>query len=302
MRFNYKYERTLFVAILAIIAFVIVIIFRPYPDDYKHNYTKFWLKKTINTKKYDVVIIGDSRVYRGLSPKIISDGIGGLSVLNFGYSSARLNKFMFSQAEKRLDKESDNKIIIIGVTPNSLIASSNENDHYLEFSNMPREEQLEVLYFYDFLKLFAPIRKKDFKRTKQGNKPNYVQEFEPNGWIASNKIPEDTTEAFDSYTKFFSVNKVSNEMIRGFCLQTKLWVEKGILVYAFRFPTSEGMKNIEDSLSGFNEELLSEEFADAGGKWLEIDTNYYHSYDGSHLDKHSAIILSQKLSFYMSCK
>jgi hypothetical protein len=292
----YQSERLLLVAVFVIIAFAIIVYFRPYPNEYKHNYQKFWLKKTTNSKKYDIVVIGDSRIYRGISPKVISEKLNGVSVLNFGYSSARLNDFMFSQAEKKLDMSSNNKAIIIGITPNALTVSSNENDHILEFLNMPKEEQLEILYFYDFLKLFAPIRKKDFRKSDKNSKPNYIQDFEADGWVASDKIPEDTTEAFESYTSNFEDNKVSLNRVDDLCKKTKLWVNQGIKVYAFRFPTSVSMKNIEDSLSGFNEKLISEKIEKEGGIWLEFNFNRYHSYDGSHLDKESAINFSFDLA------
>jgi|GEM_PF-5823927 len=55
------------------------------------------------------------------------------------------------------------------------------------------------------------------------------------------------------------------------------------------------MRTIEDSLSGFNDELIILSFKKAGGKWIELDSKKFKSYDGSHLRKESAEELSEIL-------
>jgi hypothetical protein len=49
-------------------------------------------------------------------------------------------------------------------------------------------------------------------------------------------------------------------------------------------------------MSGFRENEFIERFEESGGKWLYFSAEPYHSYDGSHLNKQSALILSHDLA------
>jgi len=117
----------------------------------------------------------------------------------------------------------------------------------------------------------------------------------PNGWIASSNIIEDTLDAITGYRKWYKKNKVSNKITNNLITQVKKWVDKGINVYAFTVPTSWSMKQLEDSLSGYNETEISKRIENVGGIWLKFNDNY-HSYDGSHLVKESAEKLSRELA------
>ena len=53
------------------------------------NHHEFWAAKSFPGRLFEGVLIGDSRVYRGLSPAVMDDRLGVGTVHNFGYSSAR---------------------------------------------------------------------------------------------------------------------------------------------------------------------------------------------------------------------
>ena len=289
---NLKYGRLFYVSIITLILISIVIIVKPLKRESKNNEEKFWLNKTFAKSKYNIVIIGDSRAYRGISPTEMQKYLKNKKILNFGYSSARLSSLLFDKAEKKFSPKSNNKIMIIAVTPNSLLAKSFENEHLSENLKMAREKRYEILYFNNYLKYFEPIRGRDFKKD---NSPKYIEEYYNDGWIASNKIPEDTSEAIIEYKPWFQKNKVSEKLINNLIAKVKNWENQGITVYGFYMPTSWSMKKLEYSLSGFNEDVFSKQFTDAGGNWLKFNKNY-HSYDGSHLDKKSAIEFSKDLA------
>lgn len=290
-------ERIIYVTIISFIFIAIAIIISPHKEDYKNRFDSFWISKTFSKPNYDCIIIGDSRVYRGLSPNAIEDIIPDFRVLNFAYSSGRINSFIMNQAEQKLRANSKNKIIIIGITPNALTAHTNENEQLIELIKTPREERYEALYFHNFLKYFAPIKIQDFKKNKsESNKIQYIEDFHDNGWVASNKIPEDTTEAFSSYKKWFQEAEISNKNINSIYNFTKKWTNDNTMVFAFRIPTSQTMKTMEDSILNFDEKEFIDNFKKSGGIWLNINNNKYHSYDGSHLNKKSAIRLSKEVA------
>jgi len=293
MKFNnLKYERMFYVSIIVLILISIIIIFKPIKRENEYKADIFWLNKTFAPAKYDMVIIGDSRVYRGISPDEIKKYFPNEKILNFAYSSSRLSGLLLEHAEKKLSPKSKNKTIILAITPNSLLAKSFENEHLEENLKMAREKQYEILYFNDYLKYFEPIRGRDFRKD---NSPKYIEKYHNNGWIASDKEPRDTNEAIIDYKKWFEKNNVSDKLINKLITQVNNWKKQNIKVYGFYMPTSWSMKQVEDSLSGFNEEDFSRKFEKAGGIWLEFNKNY-ESYDGSHLTEKSAIEFSNDLA------
>ena len=292
-----KNNRLFIVLLSAFVMIIITILILPKKDDSKNLYDKFWLHKTFSEPIYDIVIMGDSRAYRGISPKKMQEYLEKRKILNFGYSSGRLNPFMFHQAENKLNPLSTKKAIIIALSPNMLTFIPDENKQILQYINMPREEKYEILYFYETLKNFKAIKFGDIfpsKNTKQ--QVIYYEEYKLDGWVASNKIPEDTSEAINTYMQWFTANNVSNNHINSLILQTRKWTDNHIAVYSFMMPASWSMEKLEDSLSGFNESDFSKLFIEAGGQWIVFKDNKYHSYDGSHLNKNSALKFSENLA------
>ena len=58
-------------------------------NEYKTKKEFFWVEKTHSNKKADIVIAGDSRVYRGFSTQdFIKELNTNYTALNLGYSSA----------------------------------------------------------------------------------------------------------------------------------------------------------------------------------------------------------------------
>ncbi len=55
------------------------------------------------------------------------------------------------------------------------------------------------------------------------------------------------------------------------------------------------MKNLEDSISGFDEKFIKKELQKIGVNWIDLNLNEYSSIDGSHLHYMSAERLSQKI-------
>ncbi len=291
-------ERLIWVLLLSGILISAGVLYLPKPDNYMIELEKFWVKKTHGKPVYDMIIIGDSRAYRGISPAEIEKIIPGIKVLNFGYSNGRLNKFMYKEAEKRFKPDSKQKIILLAITPNALTIESVENEHYLSQLKLPKEEIIERLYFAPFLYYFSPLTPEDilFPDTAEKIQNNYVQEFFDNGWAASYKIVEDSLPALKDYKQWFEKNKVSNKLVNDMAEQIKIWTKQGIKVFALRPPTLHSMKLLEDSLSGFDQKQIKQKIEDAGAIWINTIDNNYHSYDGSHIHRDSAVKLSKKIA------
>ena len=261
---------------------------------------RFWIIKAHSPRKFDVMIMGDSRIYRGISPAAMGTELPQLRILNFGFSSGGLNREIYSLAEERLDKKSNLKIIVLGITPYSLTPLTEDNRHYWTERKRPWEEVLQFQYIDPFLEIFQPTSPLEILRglggTKVRPKQGYYHTFYDDGWIASTKIPEDPREEIPPYREIYAKNRVSPRLIDDLIRQTQVWSKNGILVFGLLFPTSKEMEDLEKERSGLDAGALADRFRSAGGIWLTFEGDRYHSYDGSHLDRDSAVRFSIALA------
>ena len=250
----------------------------------------FWSRKTFAANKYNVILMGDSRVYRGLSPEIMEKQLTKLKILNFGYSNGGLNPTMFKVASEKLNPKSKVKVMVLGVTANAITGFTKNNDQYMREFTRPREEVLERLYLNPILYWFSATNPEQLKESfKPKNTTSYyLSEYHMNGYVESDKFPADTTEAIASYTDDFTNYKVNKEALSILANEVKEWTAKGITIIAYRPPVSEPMRELEDSLGHYNETLIKQKIEQEGGYWIPVNPNEYKTYDGSHLDKPSA--------------
>ncbi len=258
----------------------------------------FWTKKTFAPSKYNVILMGDSRVYRGLSPEAMEEKLSGLKVLNFGFSNGGLNNGMFKAAEEKLIKSEQSKVIILGISPNTITGYTKNNQKYLQELTRPKEEVLERLYLNPLLYWFSSTTPEQLKQHLLSEKLSsyYISEYQMNGYVESEKFPIDTMEAIPSYIKDFNNYKVEGKHLNELFNQTKRWDKKGIIVIGYRPPVSQPMRELENNLGLYNEKSIQQGIENAGGYWLDLNPTNFKTYDGSHLDKPSAIQLSDKIA------
>lgn len=260
----------------------------------------FWVRKTFAPSNKNVVLMGDSRVYRGLSPQIMQKELSDYKILNFGYSDGGLNPTMFKAAEKKLKIAEKIQVIVLGVTTNTLSDYTKDNKQYLQELNRPREEVLERLYLSPISYWFSGTSPNDLKlhfqnKNKSKNKW-YISNYTKNGYVESDKFPVDTLEAIPYYLDDFSKYQVENEHIQNLFAQVKDWTAKGITVLAYRPPISVPMLELENTMGLYNESVISTGIKKAGGNWIDLHNSSYKTYDGSHLNRASAEKLSLKIA------
>jgi hypothetical protein len=288
-------ERVFLTLVITVALVCTVGFFRP---DSVTNATQerwFWTWKTHSERKCDVVIVGDSRIYRGLSPDSMREVLPGYRIINFGYSSGSLSPLMLAEAEKRLDVRG-RRTIILGITPNAMTPKASKDEHYLQEKNRAMSEIVENLYIIPLMHFLEPTTPIRLFRETEREKTENREEFYENGWVATRKEPLDPAEAIASYANAFTDNRVSTHLIENVIVQTGKWVREGIRVYAFRPPTTPEMRELESLLSGFDEKDFLDRLGKAGGIWIPVSLQEYRSYDGSHLDKENAKRLSVRIA------
>jgi hypothetical protein len=259
---------------------------------------RFWAQKTFAPSVYDIIIMGDSRTYRGVSPEIMEKKLPGMKILNFGYSNGGLNPTMYESAEKKLSGSHTKKVMVLGVSANCILDYTLVNEQYWREKTRPREDIIERMYLDGILYHFSATSPEGIKEYLR-KKPSvnfYMNEYHSNGYVESEKFPPDSMEAIPSYIKDYTNYKVEKHLIDDLINQVKVWNSKGITVIGFRPPTTIPMRALEDTMGFYNEEVISTRFIEAGGHWVNLNPNDYKTYDGSHLNKESAARLSEKLA------
>ena len=265
---------------------------------------KFFTYKIHSSNTYQLIVAGDSRVYRGVSSKILEDSLK-LSSFNLGFSSAVFEKKLYNLIEKKIDKTSNKKVIILGITPLSLMNSKNPNGHIFRINKMKKEEVIDYLYLFPLKKFFSPtnpISLYDKVILKKKPLRNYNQDFKiKEGWVASDYEKRDPYFALRSYKKTFSSRMYDKVMVQHLKAHVKMWKTQGIEVYGFIPPSSINMEELERNKSRFNDTLVIKQLLNAGAKWIRLDS-IYHSYDGSHLIKKDAETLSKEIAYKIKNK
>lgn len=288
-------RKTLLFILLSIILIVIVGVFRftPLSSELKSNY--FWLNKFENKTKYDVVVYGDSRTYRGLSPNVLLKGTG-LSGYNYGFTSAGYSNEIFELIYARINMAID-PVILLGITPYSLTLEASKNNFYHQEKGRDKVEKFTRLNIDQKLAFFDRIVMEEYFKP---NAANVIQDYNADGWVASTKLLIDTLAGLKSYQSIFDDNQVSDSIVNVLLYHVTKWVESGIRVFAYRPPTIISMEVLENIKSDFNSILFIHKFEKAGGKWIPVvNDGRYISYDASHLQKNSVIDLSRSLRKYI---
>jgi len=259
---------------------------------------RFWAQKTFAPAVYDIIIMGDSRTYRGVTPEIMEKKLPGIKILNFGYSNGGLNPTMFEMAGKKLSIKNSKKVIVLGVSANCITDYTQKNEQFWQEKKRHPEDIFERLYLDGILYHFSATSPEGLREyfKKKTTTDYYRNEYHSDGYVESEKFPVDTMEAIPSYIDDFTRFKVDERLIDDLIKQVKDWIEKGITVVGFRPPTTASMRALEDTMGLYNEEVISTRFNEAGGHWINLNSNQYKTYDGSHLDKKSAVRLSEELA------
>ena len=260
----------------------------------------FWHHKIHTNNRYDIVVVGDSRIYRGIDPSCIETVMQDdqpIKVFNFGFSSAGLDSAFIEDAIRLLDTNAQPAILVLGVSPSALADENMLNTHYYQEKNRSYTEQLQRRYLNAFLGNFDQTTPSLVRNLIADNKEGYFQKHYENGWIASEKIPADL------WKDLWMLEDGYKKAVWSLYYQTRLlrliagWEARGIEVVAFRPPAAAHFESAENALSEFPESAIAAQIEAVGGTWIDIEDRYqYKTYDGSHLLKSSA----QKLSTYLA--
>lgn len=257
----------------------------------------FWAKKVLADASYDLVLIGDSRVYRGIDPETLHKHIP-FTTLNFGFSSGGLSPEIIRVAARHLQLNGG-KCMLIAVSPNALLKASQSNGHYHQIADLSNVD----LYLQS--KVYAPLSAlhayalSDFMKLRVGEQ--YFEDFQLNtGFVYSNHLPYDSAAALYQYRQQLSKNTIDTQVAYAFIDTLISWQSKGFKIVLTRLPTSFKMRQLEDQLTNAFVPRWLMAAQNKGLTILTLPIGPYHSYDGSHLDGASAVNLSKVIGDSLS--
>ena len=264
----------------------------------------YWMEKLCWGADADVVVAGDSRVYRGIDPAAFQ---GAQSIArNFGFSSAKFTREYVEHAASLLSPKGQ-RVLVLGITPFSLCRVNGGNNGYQQAQRDLARLRLPVQLaraFEEWETLFQPVSvDAGFGRAGRVRAltNDYVQVFHENGWVESDRIVADPIAS--------GVAIVRQDFPEGAAPSLDLQVllncvrsldDRGVRVIGFRPPLPPDVAVLEDALGHLDYSELAEQFRMAGGSWVNVDWTGLRSYDGSHLDGVSAAELSKRLAEHIT--
>lgn len=250
----------------------------------------------------DIVLAGDSRVLIGLSPAEMSKTFKNKRIYNYGFDSAWFSEEYLKAVEDVLDPQSSERMIILAITPHSLTSRRDgKSDKPFEVPVLSRQDELFNRYLARIMHFFQPL---SFKNALEGLIPaiadsHTTRKYYEDGWISVQREPINESRNSKRYRSYYTDRTVAEKNISSLLKCITDWQSRGIKVVGVLFPTCKEMYELENQISGFDEKEFASRFEQAGGKWISVDQTKYVSYDGSHLQKDSAVRFSNDFARFL---
>lgn len=252
----------------------------------------FWSNKVRPGRLFEVVAIGDSRIYRGFSPDDFAATYAPdrtVSVFNFGFSSAGLDTAFLRAAAKLVDTIAKQPVILLGITTSSLADENASNKHFEQEEQRSAVGIWQRKHINPQLTFFDPTSPNTLRNYWQGTRQGYYQYHYDNGWVASDKEPHNLWESYEHVKRTYPNVEFSLGLRLRLLQQIATWQAQGIQVVAFRPPAAPHLEQVEMLPEYYPEAAIKAQIQAVGGIWIDLpNTEQYLTYDGNHLIEASA--------------
>ena len=222
---------------------------------------QFWTIKLGWSQEFDLVAAGDSRILWRLA-RAMRDVALHRKIANFAFNYVGFNRDYLNGAVRRLNPSSNDRAIILGITPRSLTPLNQRVSGYREESERPLWRAMLNSHAGGFLSSFRPVAVEGIVRQTSS------KDFYPDGWMAVRMNPPNPEADVPVYQSIFNGNTVSETIVGELITTVQQWKQQGIRVFVFRPPVTVNMLTIENQRSGFRENDFRRRFVEAGGIWL----------------------------------
>ena len=246
----------------------------------------------------NLVVAGDSGSAFAVNPEllVLKNHYKGR---NFSFNGNALSRKYLEMVSALLVTDNP-RVIIFGLTPHMFAPHAFKDNAFMHYKPPSLGERIFSRIFGDKFNLFSTMTMSEIRYII--SRGQYKQPIEiysnSTGWMeAYHNIPDNEASELKSYARNFQFGPVKQDVIQYFLKMVREWSSQGIVVIAFRPPTTERMLKLENQVSGFDEDLFVKMFEQAGGYWINVPQyGVYRCYDGSHITADSALALSRYLA------
>lgn len=252
----------------------------------------FWSNKVQPGRLFELVAVGDSRMYRGFSPEDFAAAFAPdrtIEGFNFGFSSAGLDTHLLRAAAALLDTTAKQPLLLVGITTSSLADENGVNKQFWQEQKRSPIEVWQRKNINPHLTFFDPSSPNTLRNHWNEERQGYYQHYHKNGWVASEKYPHTPWESYEHVKNTYPHVAFSLKFRQQLLQQITTWQAQGIQVVAFRPPAAPHLEEVEMLPQYYPEAAIKAQIEAVGGIWLELpNTEQYLTYDGNHLIEASA--------------
>ena len=241
----------------------------------------FWAEKVYGKSQYDILLMGDSRTYMGVSPKTLRSRVPSMSIYNFGFSAGHINNQLLEEGQKKLQ---NGKRFLIFLCTSSNLRDMN-NDHLFSIRKPTVFSRIFPLHF---------IQMRDCSQFNNSADLGFLpQRCEKNKVLCLN--------IFAMHNILFQIRPFRPSDFKHFVQNLKWCKRNNIKVVAHRMVSCREMDELEDKLSGVDWNKIKQAVLEEGFVWLErppsplLEQIEEHCYDASHLNAEGAELFSNWL-------
>lgn len=259
---------------------------------------QYWSLKISAPPDYDVVLAGNSRIFKGLSPRHMAHVLKGRRIFNLGFSSCMLDSRYLEHARSLLRDDSSPKILVLGITPHVLIRRPANRCWYDEWADKLPIDRDELWREIILQHLNGAVVKRTMGTAyRHFSRGILRQRHYADGWVSTRVAQLDPMDYVQRMNSVYSRYQVDPSLMDEMLKKVAKFTSQGVVVYGLSPPTFSAMRNLEKLASGLDRDALLQGFAKAGGVWLEMPTSGYCAYNGTHLDGVQAKRFSRQVAF-----
>lgn len=249
-------------------------------------------------QRFDIVFIGDSRTHNCAAPSAMRQALPGLRMANYGWSSLGWGGEVLASAKATLDP-SGKRVVVIGASPIAFTRRSATQNAFLDTARsawLDRWTVPRAPAATNFFSVYGPNQWLRSLNPELGSVPFRIHE---DGWYEATTKPLNGARIVRMYADRLRASPFDMELLALLCEEVGKMRAQGITVIAFRPPSSEQMRMVEEREGAYREELVREQLESAGALYLEVPGTYT-TYDGSHLNSEEAQRFSRELGMILA--
>lgn len=269
-------------------------VLRPSTGESEDANPAYWIDK-LNAPRgaFDIVILGDSRAYRGIDPSRLPG-----KTLNFGFSGASLRSPFYLL--EGIQKVKPKGTIVVAITPHALSSRALESNAFDALYHRHRADLVVSRTFAPLYPLTRPYTMAQMVSLAKGKVKLLApvspsESYSPGGWVASSRpavqVAKATSKTYEEMLRNHPVGKLELE---DFLFEISWYSASGYRVVFLRLPTSTDVKQAEN----FDDADLRKRVVELRMEWFDVPPG--ETYDGSHLTRASAENISDALGRYLA--